>query len=77
MAPLEAWSLGTEKGYTRFFFFLYTLQYCIGFTIHQHESATGVHTDEANAEHDSKENPMKNIQLVPTLQEQEVILANA
>ena len=21
MAPLEAWSLGTEKGYTRFFFF--------------------------------------------------------
>ena len=27
-----------------FFFKLYfTLQYCIGFAIHQHESATGVH----------------------------------
>ena len=23
--------------------FFFTLQYCIGFTIHQHESATGVH----------------------------------
>ena len=27
-----------------FYLFIYfTLQYCIGFTIHQHESATGVH----------------------------------
>ena len=24
-------------------FYFFTLQYCIGFTIHQHESATGVH----------------------------------
>ena len=33
----------------KFFFFLYyfilflTLQYCIGFAIYQHESATGIH----------------------------------
>lgn len=46
--PLEAWPLGTEKGYTRFY----------------------SESDGANAEHDSKESPMKNIQLVPTLQEQ-------
>ena len=27
-----------------FFFLIYfTLQYCLGFAIHQHESATGVH----------------------------------
>ena len=26
-----------------FNFFFFTLQYCIGFAIHQHESATGVH----------------------------------
>ena len=26
-----------------FKFFYFTLQYCIGFAIHQHESATGVH----------------------------------
>ena len=25
------------------FFFFFTLQYCIGFAIHQHESATGIH----------------------------------
>ena len=26
-----------------YYFFFFTLQYCIGFAIHQHESATGVH----------------------------------
>ena len=26
-----------------FFFFFFTLQYCIGFAIHQHASAMGVH----------------------------------
>ena len=26
-----------------FFLFFFTLQYCIGFAIHRHESATGVH----------------------------------
>ena len=25
------------------FFIFFTLQYCIGFAIHQHESATGIH----------------------------------
>ena len=25
------------------FFFFFNLQYCIGFAIHQHESATGIH----------------------------------
>ena len=31
--------------HVQFFFFklYFTLQYCIGFVIHQHESATGVH----------------------------------
>lgn len=48
MEPSEAWSLGTEKGYTRFY----------------------SESDAASAEHDSKEKPMKNIQLIPTLQEQ-------
>ena len=35
----------TTRGQTSrsFFFFFFTLQYCIGFAIHQHESATGVH----------------------------------
>ena len=27
-----------------FYFIFFTLQYCIGFAIHQHASATGVHT---------------------------------
>ena len=31
------WSDGT------FYLFIFTLQYCIGFAIHQHESATSVH----------------------------------
>ena len=37
------WTVVLEK--TLFFFFLlyFTLQYCIGFAIHQHESATGIH----------------------------------
>lgn len=48
MEPSEAWSLGTEKGYTRFY----------------------SESDAASAEYDSKEKPMKNIQLIPTLQEQ-------
>ena len=26
-----------------FYFLFFTLQYCIGFAIHQHESATGIH----------------------------------
>ena len=26
-----------------YFYFIFTFQYCIGFAIHQHESATGVH----------------------------------
>ena len=30
-----------SKMFPRFFFF-FTLQYCIGFAIHQHASATGV-----------------------------------
>ena len=35
----------TTRGRTSqsFFFFFLTLQYCIGFAIHQHESATGIH----------------------------------
>ena len=38
-------SLGPQgvKQVDLFFFFFFTLQYCIGFAIHQHESATGVH----------------------------------
>ena len=44
MGPLEA--KGKESFLmTLFFFYFYflTLQYCIGFAIYQHESATGIH----------------------------------
>ena len=34
------WTLVLEK---TFFFFFFTLKYCIGFAIHQHESATDIH----------------------------------
>ena len=33
----------TSRGRTSQTFFFFTLQYCIGFAIHQHESAMGVH----------------------------------
>ena len=32
-----------QEVYFYFFIFFFTLQYCIGFAIYQHESATGVH----------------------------------
>ena len=39
--------IGLRNSFGFFFFdislFIFTLQYCIGFAIHQHESATGVH----------------------------------
>ena len=42
-------NLGVEPGCLFFFFciffyfYFFTLQYCIGFAIHQYESATGIH----------------------------------
>ena len=33
---------GTPQNQITFFFFFFTLQYCVGFAIHQHASATGV-----------------------------------
>ena len=39
---LQKWS--HQKSLNIFcLFFFFTLQYCIGFAIHQHESATGIH----------------------------------
>ena len=38
--------IGMDKNFFFFlfiYFLFFTLQYCIGFAIHQHESATGVH----------------------------------
>ena len=29
--------------FSKFYFIFLTLQYCIGFAIYQHESATGIH----------------------------------
>ena len=42
------WTVACQGSYLFFFFsnfiiFFFTLQYCIGFAIHQHKSATGVH----------------------------------
>ena len=39
--PLEE-EMATHSS-TLFFFFYFTLQYCIGFAIYKHESATGIH----------------------------------
>ena len=44
LPPAFLWKL--RKGLAIFFLFIiiiFTLQYCIGFAIHQHASATGVH----------------------------------
>ena len=42
---LSAWVIVINSSRISFFFFkfFFTLKYCIGFSIHQHESATGVH----------------------------------
>ena len=43
---LAPWKQRYDKPKQHFiflFFFFFTLQYCIGFAIHQHASATGVH----------------------------------
>ena len=41
--PLTSVSPHCLKSFPAFFFFFFTLQYCIGFAIHQHASAMGVH----------------------------------
>ena len=40
---LYFFALFNAEGFLSFFFFFFTLQYCIGFAIHWHESTTGVH----------------------------------
>ena len=38
-----SWPHLSQKFFSFFFFYFLTLQYCIGFAIYQHESATGIH----------------------------------
>ena len=40
---IDAFELWCWRGLFFFFFFILTLQYCIGFAIYQNESATGIH----------------------------------
>ena len=40
---MESCSLHSSSVYILFIFFTFTLQYCLDFAIHQHESAMGVH----------------------------------